>query len=149
MKKWLASAIMLTVCFVFGLASHSAFAQSGQTVYLDPNNPFSTDFSAAIVKKQVPVTVTVDPTKADYTATFSVANRPGSVVQGVVSQMTTGWYKSGAWDQATLQVIDNHSKNVVFSYTCKKGNNAGDSMTTSVAECLAKHWKQQMDKSGK
>jgi hypothetical protein len=146
MKKWLASAIMLPVCFVVCLMSYSAFAQTGQTVYLDPNNPFSTDFSAAIVKKQVPVTVTVDPTNADYTATFSVANRPGSVVQGVVTQMTTGWYKSGAWDQATIQIIDNHSKNVVFSYTCKKGNNAGDSMTTSVAECLAKHWKQHMGK---
>ena len=88
--------------------------------------------------------MTVDPAKADYTATFSVSNRQGSVVQGVVSQITTGWYKSGAWDQATLQIIDNHSKNVTFSYTCKKGNNAGDSMVTSVAECLAKHWKQHM-----
>ena len=144
MKKWLVSAILLLMCGAAGLVPHSAHAQAGSTIYLDPSNPFSTDFSAALVKKKVPVIVTVDPAKADYTATFSVANRPGSVVQGVVTQITTGWYKSGAWDQATIQIVDNHSKNVVFSYTCKKGNNQGDSMTTSVAECLAKHWKQHM-----
>jgi hypothetical protein len=146
MKKWLVLAIVLSVCILPCAVPLAAHAQTSQpTVYLDPSNPFSTDFSAAINKKKVPVTVTVDPAKADYTAMFSVANRPGSVVQGVVTQLTTGWYKSGAWDQATIQVIDNHSKNVVFSYTCKKGNNAGDSMTTSVAECLAKHWKQHME----
>lgn len=147
MKKWLVYAIVLMACSVPSMVPMKAHAQtSGPTIFLDPSNPFSTDFSAALVKKQVPVTVTVDPARADYTATFSVANRPGSVVQGVVTQMTTGWYKSGAWDQATIQIVDNHSKNVVFSYTCKKGNNAGDSMTTSVAECLAKHWKQHMEK---
>jgi len=149
MKKWLVSAILLSTCFVAGIAPLAVDAQTSQpTVFLDPNSPFSADFSAAITKKQVPVIVTVDPTKADYTATFSVTNRPGSVVQGVVTQITTGFYKSGAWDQATMQIVDNHSKNVVFSYTCKKGNNAGDSMTTSVAECLAKHWKQHMEKQG-
>lgn len=98
------------------------------------------------MKKNVPVTVTVNPAKADYTATFSVAKRNGSVFQGITSQLTTGFYKSGAWDQATIQVVNNHSQNVVISYTCKKGNNQGDSMTKSVAECLAKHWKQHMEK---
>jgi hypothetical protein len=145
MTKWLEFAILLAACLAPSALPFAARAQtSQQTVYLDPANPFSTDFSAALSKKKVPVTVTVDPARADYTATFSVANHKGSVVQGIITQLDTGFYKSGAWDQATIQVIDNHSKNVIFSYTCKKGNNQGDSMTTSVAECLAKHWKQQM-----
>ncbi|MGC2162758.1 MAG: hypothetical protein WA634_12665 [Silvibacterium sp.] len=138
MKKLLLSAVLLGVSV--------AWAQTGSTVYLDPSSPFSTDFSAALQKKDVPVTVTVNPTKADYTATFSVAKRRGSVFEGITTELTTGFYKSGAWDQATIQIVDNHSQNVVFSYTCKKGNNQGDSMTKSVAECLAKHWKQHMQK---
>lgn len=145
MKKWLLLAIVLPTCLTACLAPCPAHAQKSQaTVFLDPNNPFSADFSAALVKKQVPVIVTVDPAKADYTATFSVASHKGSVVQGIVTQLDTGFYKSGAWDQATIQIVDNHSKDVVFSYTCKKRSNQGDSMTTSVAECLAKHWKQHM-----
>lgn len=147
MKRWFVLAILLSTCLLVGLAPRLVRAQTSQsTIYLDPGSPFSTDFSAALMKKNVPVTVTVDPAKADYSATFSVAKRRGSVFQGITSELTTGWYKSGAWDQATIQIVDNRTKNVVFSYTCKKGNNQGDSMTTSVAECLAKHWKQHMEK---
>ena len=116
------------------------------TVYLDPNSPFSPDFSAALQKKQVPVTVTTDRAQAQYLANITLANNDGSIFQGITSAITTGTYNNGAWDRATIQIVDAHSKNVVFSYTCKKySQNSGDP-TKSVAECLAKHWKNQMGK---
>lgn len=145
MQRWRVSAILLLLGAVTFVAPHAAQAQTaGSTVYLDPASPFSNDFSAAVIKKKVPVTVTTDPAKAEYTVTFSVANQQGSVVRGITTTLTTGTYDSGAWDQATMQIVDTQSKNVVFSYTCKKRNAEGESMTTSVAECLAKHWKQHM-----
>jgi hypothetical protein len=116
------------------------------TVYLDPNSPFSPDFSAALQKKKVPVTVTMDPAQAQYTANITLADDKGSIFRGITSALTTGTYNNGAWDRATIQIVDNQSKNIVFSYTCKKySQNSGDP-TKSVAECLAKHWKSQMGK---
>ena len=134
----------LPVILFVSTMSWGQVAQS--TVYLDPNSPFSPDFSAALQKKQVPVTVTTDPAQAQYLANITLANNNGSIFQGITSAITTGTYNNGAWDRATIQIVDAHSKNVVFSYTCKKySQNSGDP-TKSVAECLAKHWKNQMGK---
>jgi hypothetical protein len=119
---------------------------SQSTVYLDPNSPFSSDFSAALQKKNVPVTVTTDPAQAQYLVNVTLADDKGSIFRGITSALTTGTYNNGAWDRATIQIVDNQSKNVVFSYTCKKySQNSGDP-TKSVAECLAKHWKDKLGK---
>jgi hypothetical protein len=43
--------------------------------------------------------------------------------------------------------ILNAKKDVVFSYTCKKQSqdmDASAALATSVAECLAKHWKDNL-----
>jgi len=128
------------------LATIVCWGQSQPTAYLDPDSPFSPEFTAALQSKKVPVTVTTDPANAQYLVNFNLANNEGSVVQGIASVITKGTYETGAWDRATIQVVDAHSKNIVFSYTCKKySQNSGDP-AKSVAECLAKHWKSQMDK---
>jgi len=44
-----------------------------------------------------------------------------------------------------MTIVDTKSKDVVFSYTCKKQSQNMDTSSafaTSVAECLAKHWKE-------
>ena len=45
-----------------------------------------------------------------------------------------------------IMIILNSKKDVVFSYTCKKQSQHMDANTlsTSVAECLAKHWKEHL-----
>lgn len=124
-------------------------AQQGSKIYLDPNDSFSSYFSAALQKKKVPVTVTVDPNKADYTVKFQTNNSNGSVIEGITRAMNTGMYNAGASGQVTMSIIDVQSKDVVFSYTCRKPNRfSGDdpSTATSVAECLAKHWKDKLTK---
>ena len=139
MKKLLLAFLFLPAIFV-------ATSGAQTTAYLDPNSPFSPEFTAALQKKKVPVVVTTDPANAQYLVNFTLGNNQGSVVQGIASVLTTGNYETGAWDRATIQIVDAHSKNIVFSYTCKKySQNSGDP-TKSVAECLAKHWKDQMGK---
>lgn len=136
--------ILPAILFVLVLSCWGQSAQS--TAYLDPNSPFSSEFMAAIQSKKVPVTVTTDPANAQYLVSFNMANNNGSVVQGIASVITSGTYETGAWDRATIQVVDAHSKNIVFSYTCKKYNQNSGDPAKSVAECLAKHWKSQMGK---
>jgi hypothetical protein len=118
------------------LVSILSWGQSSQpSVYLDPNNPFSPDFTAALQKKNVPVVVTTDPAQAKYLATITLADNQGSIFQGITS----------AINRATIQIVDGQTKNVVFSYTCKKYDANSSDPSKSVAECLAKHWKNQMD----
>jgi hypothetical protein len=45
-----------------------------------------------------------------------------------------------------MTIVD-AKKDVVFNYTCKKQSNymdASSELATSVAECLAKHWKSSL-----
>ncbi len=141
MLRMLASVTLAsTLCFAQGASTASS------TVYLDQDNPFTPDFTAALTKKQVPVVVTTDPANARYTVTFSMNKNNGSIFQGITSAINNGTYDPGGWDRATMQVVDNQSKTVAFSYTCKKyKDNSGDPMK-STAECLAKHWKSSLGK---
>ena len=132
------------------LGSALAFAQTPSTgksaVYLDQQNPFTPDFTAALMAKSVPVVVTTDPANARYTVTFTLDRNNGSVFQGITSAINTGAYDPGGFDRATMQVVDNQTKTVTYSYTCKKDRNSSGDPMKSAAECLAKHWKSNLQK---
>src|ERR1700689_4275254 len=64
------------------LGSIMAFAQTSvgkPTVYLDQENPFTPDFTAALTAKSVPVIVTTDPANARYSVTFTLNQNNSSV----------------------------------------------------------------------
>jgi len=134
--KWMAALLLLVPICV------AAQSMTQPKVYVDPNNPFSNAFSAGVEKKHVPVVLTTDPDQSDYTVSFTVETNKGSKAQGVTTAIFTGVYNSGAWDRVSMTVIDSKSKDMVFSYTCQKGGGRLE----SVAQCLAKHWKDQLEK---
>lgn len=122
-------------------------AQARKKVYLDPDNSFSAYFSAAIQKKKVPVTVTADPKQADYAAQFQAKDQNGSIIGGVLNKLGQGNYDNRSYNEVVMTIVDEKTKDVVFSYTCQKQSqyqNAASGLSTSVAECLAKHWKDSM-----
>lgn len=132
------------VAAVLVLCAGAVFAQDGRRIYLDPNDGFSAYFSSALQKKSVPIIVTTDPQMADYTAKFQAKDSNGSILQGIASAVNVGWWNSGAFNEVSMSIVDTKSKDVTFSYTCKKYNQysgADQRMASSVAECLAKHWK--------
>jgi hypothetical protein len=135
---------------VFALAIFPVLALAQQSkVYLDPQDAFTSYFTSALEKKSVPVIVTTDPTQADYTVRFQTKDSNGSLLQGIASAVQSGRYDSGAFNEVGMTVIDVKSKDVTFSYTCKKYDqySARDSQrASSVAECLAKHWKSKLQK---
>lgn len=132
----------LSTVAVLVLLSAGAFAQTGRpTVYLESKDEFANDFSAGVVKKNVPVTLTADRENSGYIARFTWATNEGSKTQGVMTALMTGVYMSGAYERVSMSVVERKSKNLVYSYTCQKG---GRHMQ-SVAECLAKHWKEAFE----
>jgi hypothetical protein len=121
-------------------------AAQQRKVYLDPDDSFSAYFSSALQKKKVPVTVTQDPKQADFTAQFQAKDSNGSILKGVLSSLGAGTYDNGSFNEVVMTIV-NAKKDVVFSYTCKKQSQnmgASSALATSVAECLAKHWKDNL-----
>jgi hypothetical protein len=115
-------------------------------VYLDPDESFSAYFTSALQKKKVPVTVTQDPKQADFSAQFQAKDSNGSLLKSVLSSVGAGDYNNGSFNEVVMTIV-NAKKDVVFSYTCKKQSqnlDASAALATSVAECLAKHWKENL-----
>ena len=80
--KWGEMSMLRTLALVV-LISALASAQTPSTaqsmVYLDQSNPFTPDFTAALMQKSVPVVVTTDPANARYTVTFILNKNNGSI----------------------------------------------------------------------
>ena len=137
------------IAAVIAILPLAAAAAQMHTIFLDPNRAFTPYFTAALQKKKVPVTITEDPNQADYMARFQMNTDHGSIYEGITRQLQFGIYNANASAQVTMSIIDVKSKDVVFSYTCRKSNriSGNDPRTiTSVAECLAKHWSNSLEK---
>lgn len=136
---------------VLALAANGALAQEGKSVdqskkaiersskiYIAPiEGGFDTFLAAAIIKKQVPVTVVTDRTKADYEVT------------GISSSEKAGWAKmlfmgvDNSNDMASIKVVDIKSNEVVYGYSVRKGNSYRGKQ--SAAEACAKHLKEKIE----
>ncbi len=124
------------------LISATALAQEPESrVYINQKNPFAAYFTAGVMKKKVPVVLTADR-DAIYAVRFSNDSDPGSITTGVANAVLRGVYDTGSSDQISMTVINTKTKDIVFSDSCKK---QGGRMQ-SVAECLAKHWKNHIQK---
>jgi hypothetical protein len=134
-----------TLILSFAVSVH---AQSKGKIYLDPDNSFSAYFSAAIQKKKVPVVITTDPAQADYTATFQGKSKDGSLLKDVLSTLgATTNSNNNSSNEVVMTIVNAKTKDVTFSYTCRKQSqniDASSALATSVAECLAKHWKDSL-----
>ena len=107
-------------------------------IYIAPiEGGFDTFLAAAIIKKQVPVTVVTDRTKADYEIT------------GIASTERAGWAKmlfmgvDNSNDMASIKVVYLKSSEVVYGYAVRKGNSYRGKQ--SAAEACAKHLKEKIE----
>ena len=145
------SARPLLAGLVLALAANAALAQEGKSVdqskkaiergsriFIAPiEGGFDTFLAAAIIKKQVPVTVVTDRTKADYEVT------------GISSTEKAGWAKmlfmgvDNSNDMASIKVVDMKSNEVVYGYSVRKGNSYRGKQ--SAAEACAKHLKEKIE----
>lgn len=107
-------------------------------IYIAPiEGGFDTFLAAAIIKKQVPVIVVTDRTKADYEIT------------GIASTERAGWAKmlfmgvDNSNDLASIKVVELKSSEVVYGYAVKKGNSYRGKQ--SAAEACAKHLKEKIE----
>ena len=112
--------------------------EKGAKIYVAPiEGGFDISLVAALVKKQVPVTVVTERAKADYE------------ISGISQSDKAGWAKmlflgtDASNEQASIKVVNLRSGEVVFGYNVKKENSARGKQ--SAAEACAKHLKENIE----
>ena len=136
----------------FLLSSVSAFSQEAST-YFNPNakpipagskifiapivGGYENFIAAGILKKKVPVVLVNDRSKAAYE------------VSGVSQSDKANWAKmlfaksAASGEEASIQVVDLKSGEVVFAYSVHKANSAKGKQSTG--EACAKHLKEKIN----
>jgi hypothetical protein len=95
---------------------------------------FGSAIAAALVKKEVPITVVTDPAKSQWTIK-TVSSQKEDSTGTKVAKLAFGFGGGFTKFEGTIQVIDRESTGVLYAYNVKKGN------FQSAAEAFAKHFK--------
>jgi hypothetical protein len=111
---------------------------AGSKIFIAPiPGGYENYIAAGILKKKVPVVLVNDRSKADYE------------VSGVSETEKANWAKmlfagsTASREQASIQVVDLKSAEVVFAYSVHKANSARGKQSTG--EACAKHLKEKIN----
>jgi hypothetical protein len=124
-------------------ASLPSLAQTARpSVYIEPQNGFETYVAAAIAKKQVPVDVVTDPTKATYTLKAAPVEIKQESTGGKIARCLFA-YCAGIEDKGnvSVQLIEASSSKMLWAYSVNK-QRGGSKNQQSMAEAVAKHFKE-------
>lgn len=106
-------------------------------VFLSPMDGFENDLKAAIQAKKVPVVLVADKDQADYVITGTSESEKAGTAKKVIMW---NWHSN---EQASINVIDNKTGDVVFAYSVNKKSSAHGKRST--AEACAKHLKEEIE----
>lgn len=139
MKKLCLSLLL----FVTSLASAQI---AHPTVYIDAKDGFDTYISAAITKKNVPVDVVTDQTKAIYVLKTAPIEIKQESTGGKVARCLFA-YCAGIEDKGnvSVQLIETSSSKMMWAYSVNKQRGGSKNMQ-SMAEAVAKHFKEFLEK---
>jgi hypothetical protein len=133
---------------MFG-ASLSCFGQvTRPTIYIEPQQGFETYLAAAMSKKNVPVDVVTDQTRANYVLKAAPVEIKSESTGGKIARCMFA-YCAGIEDKGnvSVQFIDASSTKVLWAYSVAK-QKGGSKNSQSMAEAVAKHLREFVEKSG-
>ena len=142
-KATLAAATMAAFLFIVS----TSFAQLARpTVYIEPQQGFETYLAAAMSKKNVPVDVVTDQTKATYVLKAAPVEVKSESTGGKIARCLFA-YCAGIEDKGSVsvQLIDSSSTKMMWAYSVNKQRGGGKNQQ-SMAEAVAKHFKEFLDK---
>ena len=132
-------------------ASLSCFGQLARpTVYVEPQQGFETYLAAALSKKNVPVDVVTDQTRANYVLRAAPVEIKTESTGGKIARCLFA-YCAGIEDKGnvSVQLIETSSTKVLWAYSVNKQKGGGKN-SQSMAEAVAKHLKEFVEhNSGK
>jgi len=136
----------LAVLFVLFVSSVSFAQLSRPTVYLEPQQGFETYLAAAFAKKNVPVDVVTDDTKATYVLKSAPIETKQESTGSKITRCLFA-YCAGIEDRAnvSVQLIETTSTKMLWAYSVNK-QRGGSKNQQSMAEAVAKHFKEFLEK---
>jgi hypothetical protein len=131
----------VALLLVLAAVSLPSLAQDRPSVYIEPQNGFETYVAAAIAKKQVPVDVVTDPTKATFTLKAAPVEIKQESTGGKIARCLFA-YCAGIEDKGnvSVQLIETGSSKMLWAYSVNK-QRGGSKNQQSMAEAVAKHLK--------
>jgi hypothetical protein len=148
LKTWSEACIMKKVGLLFTLfAASTSFGQLARpTVYIEPQHGFETYLAAAMSKKNVPVDVVTDQTKATYVLKSAPVEVKSESTGGKIARCLFA-YCAGIEDKGSVsvQLIETSSTKMLWAYSVNK-QRGGDKNQQSMAEAVAKHFKEFIEK---
>ena len=110
----------------------------GSRLFIGPiEGGFDIYLSAAMVKKEVPLVIVTDKSKADFE------------LSGVTESEKAGWAKmlflmsTSSAEQASIKIVNLKTGTMVFGYNVNKSNSARGKQSSS--EACAKHLKEKIE----
>lgn len=132
------------------VASLSCFGQLARpTIYVEPQQGFETYLAAAISKKNVPVDVVTDETKANYVLKAAPVEIKTESTGGKIARCLFA-YCAGIEDKGnvSVQLIQTSSSKVMWAYSVNK-QKGGSKNSQAMAEAVAKHLKEFVEQDSK
>jgi hypothetical protein len=132
---------LVAVALLF--SSVACFAQLNRpTIYIEGQNGFETYLAAAMSKKNVPVDVVMDKTKATYILKSAPVEIKTESTGGKIARCLFA-YCAGIEDKGnvSMQLIETGSTKMVWAYSVNK-QKGGSKNEQSMAEAVAKHLKE-------
>src|SRR5215471_11802737 len=138
--------VLLFVMLVLFVASASFTQLARPTVYIEPQQGFETYLAAAMSKKNVPVDVVTDQTKATYVLKSAPVEVKSESTGGKIARCLFA-YCAGIEDKGnvSVQLIESSSTKMLWAYSVNK-QRGGSKNEQSMAEAVAKHFKEFLEK---
>jgi len=130
------------ILFTLLLCSVASLAQAARpTVYIEPQSGFETYLAAAISKKNAPVDVVTDRTKATYILKAAPVEIKSESTGGKIARCLFA-YCAGIEDKGnvSVQLIESGTSKMAWAYSVNKQRGSSKN-SQSMAEAVAKHLK--------
>jgi hypothetical protein len=114
--------------------------ERGARIYVAPMNGFETFVVAALIKKQVPVTIVNSRDKADYEITGASETQKANWAKMLV------FGSQQSHEEASVVVSNIKTETVVYGYNVNKSNSYKGRQSSS--EAIAKHIKSNIEGTG-
>ena len=131
------------ILFTLLLCSVASLAQAARpTVYIEPQSGFETYLAAAISKKNAPVDVVTDRTKATYILKAAPVEIKSESTGGKIARCLFA-YCAGIEDKGnvSVQLIESGTSKMAWAYSVNKQRGSSKN-SQSMAEAVAKHLKE-------
>jgi len=136
------------ILFTLLLCSVASLAQAARpTVYIEPQSGFETYLAAAISKKNAPVDVVTDRTKATYILKAAPVEIKSESTGGKIARCLFA-YCAGIEDKGnvSVQLIESGTSKMAWAYSVNKQRGSSKN-SQSMAEAVAKHLKDFVSSS--